>query len=230
MCKRLNYFKIMKKLVFCLLFFLPITLFSQESVSPKFKKFELGYSYSADYSYRNIKSNETNRDIINLYDTIESAKYGYTTGINGTYFKSNKLSFSLGCLLSDKGEKSELFINSTIIKLKNHYYYLDIPIKANYYFLKENNKFYVTAGISSNIFLFSTISNFSNEKAGKNNINLNTVNFAALGGVGFDFSLSDSWHFKSELLYRHSLQPIMDSPIKRSLFSIGLNFGFSYRF
>ena len=209
--------------------FSPISFFSQESVFPKLRKFDVGFSYSTDYSYRTIKSDEINRDIVNLYDTIESAKYGYTTGISGTYFKSNKFSFTLGFLLSDKGEKSEVFVNSTNSRLKNHYYYLDLPIKSNYYLLKENNKLYVTAGISSNLFLFSKSSNFSNEKAVKNNINLNPVNFAAIGGIGFDFDLSDSWHFKSEILYRHSIQAIMNSPIKRSLFSTGVNFGFFYQ-
>ncbi len=219
----------MKKLVSFLLIFLPISFFSQESVSPKLRKFDLGFNYSADYSYRTIKSNEISRDIVNFYDTIESAKYGYTTGISGTYFNSNKLSVTLGFLWSDKGEKSEVFVNSTNSRLKHHYYYLDIPIKANYYLIKQTNKFYVTAGISSNLFLFSNSSNFSNEKAVKNIINLNPVNFAVIGGVGFDFELSDSWLFKSEILYRHSIQPIMSSPLKRSLFSTGVNFGFFYQ-
>jgi hypothetical protein len=80
------------------------------------------------------------------------------------------------------------------------------------------------------LFLFSNSSNFSTEKPVKKNINLNSLNFAVLGGLGFDFELSDSWHFKSEILYRHSLQPIMDTPLKRSLFSMGFNFGFYYRF
>jgi len=188
---------------------------------------DIGFTYSADYCYRNLTASESNRSIVEMYDSIEHGRYGSTFGLNGIYSFSDKISLSLGVLFSDKGEKTKVSLVDKNLSYLNHYYYLDIPLKVNYFVFKK--QIYFTGGISSNLFLKSTIRDVDQNKTVNTNLNSNKINMAYLGGIGINQQLSDSWSFKSEVLYRHSMRPIMNAPLNRYLYSVGISAGFFYQ-
>lgn len=205
----------------------PICGFGQNSDSIKSKKVSIGFNYSGDYSYRSLKATDSYRDIVEMYDSLEHAKYGSTFGISGIYSISDKFSVSIGLLFADKGEKTKVLQGANTYSFKRYYYFLDIPIKVDYFFHKQS--FYATVGVSPNIFLSSAVKDLEENTKERDNSKFNTVNLSCLGGIGVSQQLSESWKFRSEIVYRRSVQPIMDSPIKRNLFSVGLNVGFVYK-
>ena len=226
----------MKKfsVIFVLLF--PLVLFCQTSDSVKLKKINLGITFSPDYSFRTIKTEASNQWIKDSYDTLEVAKFGYTTGLN-LVFKFNKnFSLAIGFLVSDKGEKTKKWLTPIppAINYNSHYYYLDIPIKANYVLINKKMKLYVSAGISTNILESHKIVILDGinetKKTFINNTQLSKINFAMLAGFGIDCPITNKWYFKVEPIYRRSIGPIADAPLKKYLYSLGLNFGFYCQF
>ena len=209
-------------------------LYCQSTDSLKLKKHHIGISFSPDYSFRILKSDANTTFIKNTLDTLEVAKLGYTTGLNYTYSFSKKISIATGFLLSNKGEKTKKTFSSVPAKFNynNQYYYIDIPIKANYYLIHKKVKLFVTAGLSTNVFLVqktSQITGYTNDDVKNNFYNktdISAINFVMLAGFGIDCPLYKSWSFKLEPLYRRSVTPTTNTAVKKYLYSVGLNVGF----
>ena len=239
-----------------LLFLLPVILFCQtnDSIkmkdSPKIKdstktgKFEIGISFSPDYSYRTLKTDASNQLIKDTRDTLESAKFGYSAGINVAYHFNKKLVIEAGLLFSDKGEKTKkvAFVDvpqgqdPIYYSYKYNYYYLDIPLKADYYILTGKLKLYVTAGVSGNIFLIQK----TTELQGHNNSDyqkttstfnpgFNRLNIAVIAGAGINLKMSDKLNLKLEPIYRRSITSVINAPVKTYLYSAGINIGIYYK-
>ena len=225
--KNFFYFFLFYLLFVLLVLVLPFRVFSQAADSSQSRKMDIGFNYSADYSYRNLTAAESNRSIVEMYDSIEQGRYGSTFGLNGIYSLSDKISLSLGVLFSDKGEKTKVALVDKKLSYLNHYYYLDIPLKVNYFVFKK--QIYFTGGISSNLFLKSATRDIDQNKTVNSNVTINKINMSYLGGIGINQQLSDSWYFKSEVLYRHSINPMMKAPINRYLYSVGISAGFFYQ-
>ena len=225
--KNFFYFFLLYLLFVLLLLVLPFRVFSQTADSSQSRKVDIGFNYSADYSYRNLTAAESNRSIVEMYDSIEHGRYGSTFGLNGIYSLSDKISLSLGVLFSDKGEKTKVALVDKNLSYLNHYYYLDIPVKVNYFVFKK--QIYFTGGISSNLFLKSAIRDIDQNKTVNSNLTINKINMSYLGGIGINQQLSASWYFKSEVLYRHSMRPIMNAPLNRYLYSVGISAGLFYQ-
>ena len=135
-----------------------------------------------------------------------------------------------------KEGKYKLNVSSKIIptieKYVDHIHYLDIPLKVNYNIINKHTKIFISAGISSNLFLSSKIlmqkENSSARELIKGNSEFSKINFATLVGVGLKTNFSPKWSFKFELIYRQSITTVMDAPVKKYFYSIGSNFGLFY--
>lgn len=206
-----------------------------DSVKPKNKKIDIGITFSPDYSYRRLKSDVENRFVADVLDTVELAKFGFTTGLNAIYRFNAKLSISIGLLFADKGERLKNGSIPTIVGYTNHYYYLDIPFKVNYNLTDKKNILYVTAGFSGNLFL-NARSTYKYESSidkivQKNDFDVEKMTFSMNAGLGINCPMNKTSFFKIETLYRESITPIINNaPIKRNLFSIGINLGFYHCF
>ncbi len=235
MCKRLKINNIHMKNIFLLLFIFPLTLFGQQEDSIKFKKLNLGFSYSPEYSYRMIKTVTESQFLANSYDTLEVPKLGYSLGFNGIYSLNNKFALSGGLLFSDKGEKFKTDVIDAISNYKNHYYYLDIPVKLNYTIIDSKIKFYGTLGVSTNLFLQHRIAYTLNGSSSSENIRGNSkdiskVNMAFNVGAGIDCPLSSKWFFKAEVGYKQSFASMTtNASLKRYLYSFGPTVGLFYK-
>lgn len=218
--------------------------FSQNSDIISTRKISYGVTFSPDYCYRTLNSEASKQWVIDLRDSTEIAKFGFTTGISLIIKPWDRISLETGLHFSDKGEKTIILELNPIdpndpalptnqIKLNYHFYYLDIPIKANYIVLKGKANLFVSAGFSVNIHLSNqTIVHFvgSEEKqTWSNNVDLSRVNMAILIGGGIDYSINDKLNLRLEPIYRRSIIPINDASVKQYQYSIGANFGLFYK-
>lgn len=221
----------MKKLIYICLVLFPIVVFGQQEDTSSFTKFDLGFGYAPEYSYRYLSSNTSNQWIVDNLDTLEFSKFGYSFALNGAYHFTTKLDFFLGLQFSDKGEKTKKELTPSLNNYTNHYYYLDIPIRANYYFLEKKMKLYGTVGISPSVFLnhtiVSKIEGNTSEVRIVDNSSMSKINLSVQAGVGFDVALTKKWYFKMECLYKQSITSISNSPaVKKYLFGISPSVGF----
>jgi len=221
----------MKKLAYIFLVLLPFALAAQEEDASRFSKFDFGFTGSPDYSYRFLTSDASNQWIVDGYDSLEFSKVGYTLGVSGSYDFNSKFSLSLGVAFSDKGDKTKKELVPSLNNYTNHYYYLDIPIRINYYFVDKKIKLYSSLGISPSVFInhviVTKLGSSSNDIRIVDNSTLSTINIAAQAGLGFDVQLTDKWYFKMECLYKQSLQSISNkTPVKKYLYSLAPTFGF----
>ena len=220
----------MKKLTYLILMLFPFGSFGQLNDTIKKSKVDIGYTFAPEYSYRFLKSNSNNQWVVDNYDSLEFSKFGYSLGINGVYNLKSNLTLSSALLFSNKGDQTKKELTPSLINYISNYYYLDIPIKVNYYFLTEKFRLYLSGGLSTNVFLKHT---FITKQEGSNedlrltdNSSISKINLAFNTGIGFDINLTEKWYFKMECLYKQSITPIGNTPIKKYLYSISPNLGF----
>jgi len=231
----------MKKYIFIYLLSLTFNGLAQSKDSLKYNKFNIGFTFSPDYSYRILKTDASNQWIKDTYDTLEVSKYGYTTGLNIIFYLNKRLFFSSGLLFADKGERTKNYPIQPVNNYINHFYYLDIPIKANYYF-KHKKYFYskpkkikvfLTGGTSVNVYLSSRtttkVTNDETEPFAKS-LQLSRLNFSFIAGLGMNCPITNKWYFKLESNYRRSITRVANAPVKKYFYSLGLNIGLFCKF
>lgn len=214
-----------------LLFFMLIalSLISQKQDSLKVSKFNVGFSFSPDFCYHQLRSNGTGAWITDVYDTLEVGRLGYTGGTQFDFKICEKLSIGSGILFADRGERTKRYAVQPVTNYVNHYYYVDIPLKADYYFFRAKIKVYFTAGLNANIFLWGRskveIGRGQEKESVSINAKMSTVGLSALAGAGLDCPITDRWHFKLEPNFRRSLMPVAKDDLKKYFYSISLNLG-----
>ena len=228
-----------------LLIFLNTTAFGQQTEISSTKHFSVGITFSPDYCFRTLNIDQAGQWVVDLRDSLEQAKFGFTTGLSFRFELSKKINIESGLKFSDKGEQMKdielIFlepepndpVKSTLIY---HYQYLDIPIKVNYFIFNKKPKIFISAGVSTNIFLNNRITSIleyadgSTERNNSANISqLDKVNIAGLCGLGIDFDISRKFNIRYEQIFRHSLTPIINVPLKQYSYSIGANIGLFYK-
>lgn len=240
----------MNKLICQVLFlFLSSSLLSNNGDSIRADKKQIGAVYAPEYAFRNLKWNADSKIFADVRDTLEIAKFGYSAGLTFAYQLNNKCTFEVGALFSDKGERTKKYDlqNSIIIAEQdkvpstasfiNHYYYLDIPLKFNYYLYIKKVKFHLTAGFSTNAFLYQKTTTTIENKDGSSETsssfyhpNFKKINFSLLAGFGINYNLTDKYVLRVEPLYKRSINSIVEAPVKSYLYSFGLNVGIAYIF
>jgi hypothetical protein len=196
-----------------------------------------------------LKSESSSQPIVDTRNDLEIPKYGFTYGINYVRKFKNKYFLKIGLLYSDKGYNTKnLILNSgqTIstepIKEFNfyHFNYIDIPIKLNRRIWVTGNAsmIYVSAGVSTNVFL-SQKTNITSEYSDGHtattiatNNNFNKINFSYVLGFGY-MHWAAPWlplTFTIEPTFRRSISSISNSTVKTYLYSVGLDVALYYRF
>lgn len=233
----------MRLFIFLLLF--SCNAWSQYPMPLKENPISWGFTFSPDYCYRTLKgSDATSAFVIDYRNETEIPKFGFTTGINCSLKLKPRLLFETGVLLSDKGENERwtwLYSSQPDpliperLKFSYHYYYLDIPIKAAYLFPREKVDFFISSGISANIFLFQKTestyiySDGTRTSQKSTEYSLSPVNIAGNVGIGLLYRFNSSLRFKVEPTFRHSLFSIINAPVKGYLYSVGVNTGIFVR-
>lgn len=232
----------MKKLVLTLFTFLAFESFGQTPEINPLGKISVGLTFSPDYCFRSLRASGSSQWIADSRDEQEKAKFGFTAGGSILYTLSNRVSFESGLLFSDKGEKTKKLSYRftdpgdgnapTFGEHHYHYYYLDVPVKANYYLTPGRIKAFVSAGTSVNVFLTqkrSSTYTFSDgrteDRSQTSNPGFTRINVAALAGFGVDYTVTENLQVRVEPIYRRSITSVINAPIKGFLYSAGVNFG-----
>jgi hypothetical protein len=241
------------KLLITLLASIPLLVSGQSSDSVKNKRIAVGVSFSADRSYRTLKTDNT--PIYNLIthhrDSIEVPKLGFTTGINLSVMISKRFSFETGILYANRGERTKETaaiwvmltgsqgIDPNLPQKYQHTYsytYLDIPLRLTYYFFMQRVKLFVTAGVSPSVFLEAKVSTHYvyEDNHEKRSSSLMTSKFAGINligiaGFGVNYNLSGNVYLKFEPICSRSITAINDTPVKSYLYSTGFNAGVFYK-
>src|SRR4051812_34352525 len=68
-------------------------------------KFDLGVTFSPDYSYRVLDANPSDKWIKENFDSLEVYKISYTVGFNLIFHLRKNIFISAAALIADKGER-----------------------------------------------------------------------------------------------------------------------------
>lgn len=207
-------------------------------------KISIGFTFSPDYSFRTLKSNDDNsttRQVIKDRNHIEIAKFGFSTGLNITYHLSNHIGLETGVQYANKGYKAketDLILehpDPNMLKkasINYSYQYLGIPIIARFTFGKSKIRFTSGAGIATN-FLIKTKNTahykYADGKTEKrtetHSSDFKKVSFSPLVSLGIDYKISDKIHVSAEPTFRFGHILNESGPIKVKLWSTGLALG-----
>ena len=248
----------MKKLIIVIVTLAALPGFSQVYNIGFSQKAYAGLTYSPDYCYRVLKPDNSilSQEIINYRDSVELPKMGYTTGLSFLFKLHKRLAIETGIQFTNKREKSKkidlISANNSVIgnhhSPGNHspvlmdqvsyeysYQYLNIPIKFNCYFKKRPNIF-ISTGVSTNVFYQEkSITNFefadgtTQSTNASNSNSLPLIHLTGLVGFGVEYSISDWFLFRLEPIYRRSITPIDQNPVKQSFYSFGANVGVFFK-
>jgi len=118
------------------------------------------------------------------------------------------------------------------VKKSYQFYYLDIPIKVNYFILTGRVKLFASAGFSANIFLDErekvSFENPESTEIIKSDAEFSALSVAVILGAGIDYTINNKLNLRIEPVFRHAIIPLLDAPIKEYHYSIGANFGLYY--
>lgn len=224
-----------------------------QTQEPNPKKFSFGVNFSPDYSYRSLHSNNPDNDfVMNQLNDWEVPAFGFTTGLSVRYLANEKFEFESGIQFSDKTYNFDVNNDDYITPndglnqpddpaipdrsvTRNHFYYLGVPVKLNYYFLQKRIRMYVSAGVSTDFFLDDKSKSFMKFSDGteiretfENDYDYNKISLTGLAGFGAETKLSQRFGIRVEPVFRYSFTPLVAAPMKGYLYSAGLNFVLYY--
>lgn len=202
--------------------------------------------FTPEYSYRKLKTENDNDAVLNYRDSVEIPKFSYTAGINILFKLKNNFSLETGVLFSDKGQKTrkillgnslsqtELPIYSSIT---NHFYYLGLPLKVNYYLINRNFKLFITGGAIANLLInqkTTILLEYTEKQSEKSNSKFTNgyekLNVAMFVGLGIQQRLDKKTFFVFSPIFTRSLQSVSSEPIKSYFYSIGATFALNFMF
>ena len=207
---------------------------SIQTVTTKWKKHHVGITYSPEYNFRFLQAESNATWIKNIADSMEAPKFGFSTGVNYSVKIGKKSTLSTGVLFTDNGEKTKSNINLQTVNYTNHYYFISVPLRIDYTVYSKKVAIYTALGITNNFFInHRTVMHEDGTKEAiefNNQKDLMFYNIGGIAGFGMNAKLSDTWFFKLEVLYKQSLTPVNNDPVKKWLYAVGPNFGLYYSF
>ena len=227
---------------------------TSQTEKPESRKFSFGVNFSPDYSFRSLHSNNPDYDFAsNQLDDWEVPAFGFTTGLSVRYLANEKFEFESGIQFSDKTynfdvNKDDFITPNDGLNLsddpaiperaitQNHFYYLGVPIKLNYYFLQKRIRMYVSAGVSADFFLDDKSKSFMKFSDGseihenyENDYDYKKISLTGLAGIGAETKFSQRFGIRVEPVFRYSFTPLLDELVKVNLYSAGLNLVLFYQ-
>lgn len=207
--------------------------FAQDEI--RAKKISFGIFASPDASFRNLAVNKI-------------VKPSLTAGGEVIYQIRQRFSITAGIQYSVKGEKTATiqfydidpvlgFVPPAPGEPTSGYYvyntrYIDIPLRADYYFSRKKITPFITAGVSTNIFINERViahQNYADGSSKKNSATADNgyhnVNPQFQLGLGVDFEFAQS-RMRILPLLRMSVMPVNQDPVDAYFHSFGL--GLSY--
>lgn len=230
----------MRGIIVALICFAPIVCIGQERELVE-SPFSIGLNFSPNYSYRTLNYGEELNSFVDAREALEHPSFGFNTGIVVQYAIGQPIELAMNVQVS---RQTHIFKDVPVGDVLGgatggfadnqlRYYYLEIPVRANYHFLKGKVFAYATAGASLNLFLrdesksrITYADGETDERSSATAIqDYNITAFGLIGGVGLGYHLNEKWDVRMEPVFRYSLTPLADAPIHQYNYSIGCQFG-----
>jgi hypothetical protein len=252
----------MKKLFVFLLLFISVFANAQDSTkTKKASSFFIGANFSPDYCFRTLKNNDGSQlssMIVDSYNKIEVAKFGFSTGVSFCFVITKHISLDLGVQYSNKGfqnKESSLTFGDMIDRRRGFVYntnpsnanlptsgkivytynYLDIPLKVNFVFGKKKVRFISSIGLTTNLLMSSKntfVGQDSTGKSIKNSSNTtptySRINLSPTISCGIDYKINDKMFFRVEPTFRYGILKMTDTPVTQYLWNAGLNISYYF--
>jgi hypothetical protein len=254
----------MKLQTFLLAIIITVNAYSQNNKkrvqNTDFQKMQIGVIFSPDFCFRTLKNDDESsisEFIVNSRNVSETAKLGYTTGLNFIYNIREKLGIELGIQYSNKGfqtKMQDLTFNPTIDPRRGSMtytsgsgstpsrigqiyndLYIDIPLKFNFAFGNKKLRLIASTGVTTNIFIKETTTNKFEYADGSiekttmtSSFDYNKVNVSPFIGAGVDWELNRKNHLKIEPTFRYGIIKMIDAPVTDYLWNAGLNIGYYF--
>lgn len=229
------------------------SLLCQEEIGKD--KWKFGIHLSPEIAYRTLKgdkNNETIQHIIEFRNDMERPAFLFSGGLSAEYKISKIFSLKSGIHHTMRGEASRdvgvgsdfgssgIYLEKFIYR--NQYHYVGIPIAVSAYFPQmEKAQLFGSVGVELNfLYLLSSYSTFKfsgeEEKTEFKKFKTSEMDFydyaifnpSLMLSIGCDLKIGNKSTLRIEPIYRKSLLPLEDTPIKGYYYNCGINLGYLY--
>jgi hypothetical protein len=225
-----------------------LLLHAQEETTTK--KWRFGLFASPDLSFRSLAGNTgINGQIADTRNGYEKIKLGFTAGAEAIYRLSDRISFTGGVQFSVKGDKTDVLTltysvdprtgfasvpagEPNTVQLIYNSRYIDLPLRVDYYFSRKKISPFITAGVSTNIFLNERIVAVKGYEDGSKKRTATTaqngyhrVNPQVQLGGGIDMELKTGM-LRMLPLARMSVLPVNSGSVNGYFYSVGLGINY----
>ena len=192
-------------------------------------KISIGLTQSFDLGYRISSADQTSAWMKIISDSIESPTLNQSSAIKLQFDLSNKISLRTGFIYSQKGFQYKSGSLAGFDRFKENYTLIEVPLQIVYKLGKKKNKPYVSLGTSAGYLIksqaFYTLENSTKEVKMPLSSDLTKLQVNGILGLGMSFSLDQKWTLITELAYTQALFSISNGPLKKQLFTTGINLG-----
>ena len=240
----------MKFTTLLLITLITANVYGQEEQSniptPKDRKVLIGINFSPKRYYRTLKNNDgstSSDEMIKSLNGEETPIILADIGINVCYKFKKHIGFETGIQYSNKGYATLGtplqwgFPGSPVSTLSYvyNYYYLDIPAKINFTFGNKKMRFITSAGITTNILIKATATEFIDNPGGQSESstqqstnNYKKIDLSPTISAGIDYKIKKRMSLRIEPIFRYGILKIIDKPVTVYLWDVGINFGFYF--
>jgi len=222
----------------------PVT--AQDVTTKEGSRLSVGLSFSPDITYRTLKGDGQLNEVIEVFNRVETSKFGFTTGAFILYSLNERWLLESGLFYTSQGyqtRKTEIIWppdppqpGDGVFQIFYTFQSLDVPLKVNYVLLDKKIRVFASAGISTNVLLdneqkividfYDQTSQSSSSAALEDPASLY---MSALAGLGLDYNFTGNWSLRFEPVFRHAFTSISNSDLKQYPFSVGANVGVFYQ-
>ncbi len=221
--------KIIHILILAFIFLTRFISYSQNVETSKSSKFSLGICQSFDLAYRFSFSDDKSIWIKEISDTIESSILTNSSAVKLQFDLNEKISLRTGIVYAQKGFNYKSGALVGFDRYQENYSFIEVPIQVLYKLGENKIKPYVSIGTSIGYLMksqaFYTLENSTKEVRMPLSSDLTKLQVNGILGMGMSFSLDQKWTLITELTYTQALFSISNGPLKKQLFTAGINIG-----
>jgi len=224
-----------------------IVMASLLSLNAQAQKLMIGYNFSSDYNYRTLKNSDGSSSadiVIKSRNDDETARFGYTTGLNVCFGLSKHISLETGIQYSNKGyQRKGQYTNlipfdpSDPVKVSwvYAYQYIGIPFKAKFTFGEGKFRFIAGIGFTTSLLInykqtatYEYADGHKEKRRSSSTSGFNKIDLSPMISAGASYKLNKKIQLFAEPTFRYGLIRVKDAPVSEKLWNAGLNVGVNY--
>jgi hypothetical protein len=192
-------------------------------------KISIGLTQSFDLGYRISSADQASTWIKNSSDSIETPTLTYSSAVKLQFELNDKITLRTGIVYAQKGINYRSVTLLGFDRYHENFTLLEVPIQVLYKLGEKKNKPYISLGTSAGYLIksqaFYTLENSTKEVKMPLSSDLSKFQVNGILGLGMSFSLDQKWTLITELAYTQALFSISNGPLKKQLFTTGINLG-----